>query len=76
VVVQLAVDAAPDRDSPQTVETSVVVIIAGMGLALVRPRPAGQALACPLFLLPGAAVVSGVKGGPQGRRAQRDAQHP
>ena len=29
----------------------------------------GQAGACPLFLLPGAAGVPGVKGGPQGRRA-------
>ena len=39
-------------------------------------RSAGQAWACPLFLVPGAAVVSGVKGSPQGCRAQRDAQHP
>ena len=39
-------------------------------------RMAGQAWACPLFLLPGAAVVSGVQGSPQGCRAQRDAQHP
>jgi len=39
-------------------------------------RPAGQALACPLFLPPGAAEVSGVQGSPQGCRAQRDAQHP
>ncbi len=29
----------------------------------------GQAWACPLFLVPGAAVVSGVKGSPQGCRA-------
>jgi hypothetical protein len=39
-------------------------------------RSAGQAWACPLFLVPGAAVVSGVKGSPQGCRAQRDAEHP
>jgi len=32
-------------------------------------------VACPLLLLPGAAEVSGVKGGPQGRRPQGDAQH-
>ena len=29
-------------------------------------RVAGQAWACPLFLVPGAAVVSGVKGSPPG----------
>jgi hypothetical protein len=29
-------------------------------------RMAGLAWACPLFLRPGAAVVSGVKGGPEG----------
>ncbi|HTQ88575.1 MAG TPA: hypothetical protein VMK84_03690 [Streptosporangiaceae bacterium] len=32
-------------------------------------RMAGQALACRLFLLPGAAEVSGVQGSPQGCRA-------
>jgi hypothetical protein len=36
---------------------------------------AGAGLACPLLLPPGAAEVSGVKGSPQGCRAQRDAQH-
>ena len=36
----------------------------------------GRPVACPLFLSRGAAAVSGVKGGPQDRRAQRDAQHP
>ena len=39
-----------------------------------------QAWACPLFLLPGAAVVSGVKGQPAGlsraRRAHCDAKAP
>ncbi len=35
------------RDSPQTVETSVVVIMAGTGLVLVRPRPAGAGLPPP-----------------------------
>jgi len=39
-------------------------------------RTAGRAWACPLFLPPGAAEVSGVKGSPQGCRAQRDAEHP
>jgi len=67
---------APVRDSPQTVETSVVVIMASMAGLLVPVPGRGRLVACPLFLLPGAAVVSGVKGGPQGRRAQRDAQHP
>ena len=33
-------------------------------------------MACPLFLPPGAAVVSGVKGGPMDRRPQGDAKHP
>ncbi len=36
----------------------------------------GRAWACPLFLVPGAAEISGVKGSPQGCRAQRDAEHP
>ena len=64
------------RDSPQTVETSVVVIMASMA-GLLAPVPGrGRLVACPLFLLPGAAVVSGVKGGPQGRRPQGDAEHP
>lgn len=59
------------RGSPESVETSVVVIsLAGAGLLAPACR-VGQAVACPLFLLPGAAVVSGVKGGPQG-----GAQHP
>lgn len=54
------------RDSPQTVETSVVVIMASMA-GLLAPVPGrGRLVACPLFLLPGAAAVSGVKGGPQG----------
>src|SRR5713226_9614156 len=54
------------RDSPQTVETSVVVIMASMAGLLVPVPGRGRLVACPLFLLPGAAVVSGVKGGPQG----------
>ena len=46
-------------------------------LALLRPAlRRGRPQACPLFLSPGAAVVSGVKGGPQGRRPKGDAQHP
>ena len=36
----------------------------------------GRPWACPLFLPPGAAEVSGVQGSPPGCRAQRDAQHP
>ncbi len=57
------------RGSPQTVETSVVVIMASMA-GLLAPVPGrGQAWPARLFLVPGAAVVSGVKGGPQGRRA-------
>ena len=37
------------------------------GLSLLRPRPArGRAVPCPLFLLPGAAGVPGVQGGPPG----------
>ncbi|MGO9080414.1 MAG: hypothetical protein ACLQDY_15455, partial [Streptosporangiaceae bacterium] len=68
------------RGSPQTVETSVVVIMASMA-GLLAPVPGrGQAWPARLFLVPGAAVVCGVKGGPQGRRApvarQRDAEHP
>ena len=65
---RLAVPAGPaaERDSPQTVETSVVVIMASMA-GLLAPVPGrGRLVACPLSLLPGAAVVSGVKGGPQG----------
>jgi hypothetical protein len=59
------------RGSPESVETSVLVI-SPVGAGLLVPacgwcRP----VAWPLFLLPGAAVVSGVKGGPQG-----DAEHP
>jgi len=53
-------------------------------VGLVPPPPGvarsahreGQAWACPLFLAQGAAEVSGVKGSPQGCRAQRDAEHP
>ena len=45
------------------------------GLSLLRPRPArGRAVPCPLFLLPGAAGVPGVQGGPAravARRAMR-----
>ena len=60
---------AGGRGSPQTVETSVVVIMASMA-GLLAPVPGwGQAWPARLFLVPGAAVVSGVKGGPQGRRA-------
>jgi hypothetical protein len=65
-----------NRGSPQTVETSVVVIMARTGWPSCARVRAGQAGACPLFLFPGAAGVPGVKGGPQGRRAQRGAQHP
>jgi hypothetical protein len=35
----------------------------------------GAVLGLPLFLLPGSAVVSVVKGSPGGCRTQRDAQH-
>jgi hypothetical protein len=72
VVAELKRGQAPDttdmqgRDSPQTVETSVVVIMASMAGLLVPVPGRGRLVACPLFLLPGAAVVSGVKGGPQG----------
>jgi hypothetical protein len=48
---------------------------AAAGFARRRVRR-GRAWACPLFPPPGAAEVSGVKGSPQGCRAQRDAQHP
>ena len=58
--------ASSSRDSPQTVETSVVVIMASMAGLLAPASGRGRLVACPLFLLPGAAVVSGVKGGPQG----------
>jgi hypothetical protein len=54
------------RDSPQTVETSVVVNMASMAGLLAPVSGRGRLVACPLFLLPGAAVVFGVKGGPQG----------
>ena len=65
-VCQVAEVSVTERDSPQTVETSVVVIMASMA-GLLAPVPGrGRLVACPLFLLPGAAVVSGVKGGPQG----------
>ena len=61
-------DLGEGRDSPQTVETSFVVIMASMA-GLLAPVPGrGGLVACPLFLLPGAAVVSGVEGGPPGRR--------
>ena len=58
-----------NRDSPQTVETSVVVITARAGWPCRARARRGQAWPCPLSLLPGAAGVPGVKGGPQGRRA-------
>jgi hypothetical protein len=57
------------RDSPQTVETSVVVIMARAGWFWCARARAGRPGPARFFLLPGAAVVSGVKGGPQGRRA-------
>ena len=53
-----------------------MVIMARAGWACCARTRCGQAWACPLFLFPGAAGVPGVKGGPQGRRVQRDAQHP
>ncbi len=59
-----------NRGSPQTVEPSVVVIMAGAGWSCCARVRRGQAGACPLFLLAGAAGVPGVRGGPQGRRAQ------
>src|SRR5260370_30349011 len=40
------------RDSPQTVETSVVVITAKGGLSLLRPRLAGADLGLPAFPVP------------------------
>jgi hypothetical protein len=55
-----------NRDSPQTVETLVVVIMARAGWLWCARVRRGQAVACPFSLLPGAAVVSGVKGGPAG----------
>ena len=54
-------------------EISVLVIMARVGCpCCARVRP-GQARTCPLFLLPGAAGVPGVQGGPQAvaRRAMR-----
>lgn len=39
-------------------------------------RQAGRAWACPRFRARGAAEVSGVRAGPQGRRAERDAEQP
>jgi hypothetical protein len=43
------------------------MVISPAGLAFLRPSAwAGRPVAWPLFLLPGAAVVSGVSGGPQG----------
>jgi len=49
----------------------------GKGAVLLVPACRwGRPVACPLFLLPGAVVVFGVKGGPQGRRPQGGAQHP
>jgi hypothetical protein len=59
------------RASPQTVETSVVVILVRGVLACSCPRPAGAGWACPLCLPPGAAEVSGVKGGRRPSRAAR-----
>ena len=64
------------RGSPRSVETSVVVIVARAGCPWCARVWPGQAVACPLFLFPGAAGVPGVQGGPQGRRPQGDAEHP
>jgi hypothetical protein len=65
-----------ETGSPQTVETSVVVIVARAGWpCCARARP-GQAWTCPLFLPTGAAGVPGVRGGLHGRRPLGDAQHP
>jgi hypothetical protein len=58
------------------VEISVVVMVASNGWPCCARLAAGRPVACPLLLSRGAAVVSGVKGGPQGRRPQGDAQHP
>jgi len=53
------------------------MVISPAGLAFLRPPAwAGQACGLPAFPAPGAAVVSGVKGGPQGRRPQGDAPAP
>src|SRR6266704_5229484 len=62
---RLAASATLIRDSPQTVETSVVVIMAGTGLVLVRPRPAGAGCGLPAF--PAPRGRSGLRG--QGRPA-------
>jgi hypothetical protein len=53
-----------------------LVIMAGAGCPCCARVWPGQAVACPRFLLPGAAGVPGVQGGPQGRRPRGDAQHP
>jgi hypothetical protein len=66
----------PYRGSPQTVETSVVVILPGAQRPLCAACPAGQALACPRFLPPAGPQWSPGSRAAAGRRAQRDAQHP
>jgi len=55
-----------NRGSPQTVETSVVVIMARTGWAWCARAWPGQAQACPLFLFRGAAGVPRGQGRPAG----------
>ncbi len=75
-------------DSPGTVDTSDMVILTcgswltgyarlpGQADLPGRRAPGGAGLGLSAFPAQGAAVVSGVRAGPQGRRAQRDAQQP
>src|SRR6266702_2850104 len=77
-----------NRDSPGTVDTSDMVILTcgswltgyarlpGQADLPGRRAPGGAGLGLSAFPAQGAAVVSGVRAGPQGRRAQRDAQQP
>jgi len=61
--------------SPETVETSGLVIPRGERALAGALRAAGGRRRLPVLPACGAAVVSGVKVGPQGRRAS-DAQQP
>jgi hypothetical protein len=77
-IIQGSAELGSVRGSPQTVETSVLVIMVRAGCPCCARVWPGQARTCPLFLLPG---VPGGQGGPQGRRPQGrrpqgDAQHP
>src|ERR1700739_2051338 len=67
---------ACQRGSPESVETSVLLIRVAGAVLLAPACRWGRSVACPFFLLLGAAAVSGVKGGPQGRRPQGDAERP